>query len=105
MQKRLKSKQAFTLLEMLVVLFIVAILMLLVVPNIGAKRERIDKQGTQALASVIQTQVELYELENKNQSVSLDALVEGGYLSHKQAEEALERHISISGDGHVSYPE
>lgn len=105
MKKKWKNHEAFTLLEMLVVLFIIAILMLLVVPNIGAKRERIDKQGTQALATVIQTQVALYELEHKNKATSLEVLVSEGYLSAKQAEEAKERQISISGDGHVSYPE
>lgn len=103
--RNIKSKEAFTLLEMIVVLFIVAILMLLIVPNIGDKRERIDKQGTEALATVIQTQAALYSLENKNAPVSIDALVAKGYLSAKQAKEAGERHISVSGDGHVSYPE
>lgn len=105
MLKRLKNNRAFTLLEMIVVLFVVAILMLLVVPNMSDKRDRIDKQGTQALASVIQTQAALYALENKDKGVSLDALLAGGYLSAKQVQEAQERSISLSGDGRVSYPE
>lgn len=32
--KKLKSKKAFTLIEMLIVLFIIAILLILIVPNI-----------------------------------------------------------------------
>lgn len=104
-KEKVKNNRAFTLLEMIVVLFVVAILMLLIVPNMNDKRDRIDKQGTQALASVIQTQAALYALENKNQGVSLDALAAKGYLSAKQVQEAQERQISLSGDGHVSYPE
>lgn len=32
--KRLKNKEAFTLIEMLIVLFIIAILLILIIPNI-----------------------------------------------------------------------
>lgn len=102
--KKMRNNSGFTLLEMIVVLFIVAVLMLLIVPNIGEKRERIDKQATEALANVIQTQVELFELENKNKSVSLEALLNGGYLSQKQVDEANQKQITVSGNGHVSYP-
>lgn len=103
-KRRLNNNKGFTLLEMIVVLFIVAVLMLLIVPNVGEKRERIDKQATEALANVIQTQVELFELENRNQTVSFQALLSGGYLSQKQVDEAIQKNITISGAGHVAYP-
>ena len=38
-RKRLKSKEAFTLIEMLIVLFIIAILLILIIPN---KTKNID---------------------------------------------------------------
>lgn len=103
--KKIKNNKGFTLLEMLIVLFIVAILMLLIVPNMGEKRDRIDKQGTQALASVIKTQAALYALENKNEPVSIGALQSKGYLSDTQVKEANERGIGLSGNGEVTYPQ
>ncbi|MBS4750538.1 prepilin-type N-terminal cleavage/methylation domain-containing protein [Granulicatella sp. zg-ZJ] len=104
MFKSLKNKKAFTLLEMIIVLFIISILMLLIVPNLTDKKERIDKQGTQALANVVQTQAALYLLEHQDHSVSLEALLDEGYLNDKQINEINQRHITLSGDGHVSYP-
>lgn len=102
--KKFKNNRAFTLLEMLIVLFVVSILMLLIVPNLSQKREVIDAQGTQALANVVQTQAALFALENKGEGVSLEVLRARGYLSDQQVSQAIERNISLSGDGTVSYP-
>ena len=54
-----KKRNAFTLIEMVVVLAIIALLILLVAPNLGAQKQRAEKKTDQALVTTLQTQVEL----------------------------------------------
>lgn len=103
MNKKKQMREAFTLLEMILVLFVISVLLLLVVPNIGSKRESIDRKGAEALATVIATQVELYELEHNTTNVSLETLAQQGYLSDKQLAEAQEKNMVIQSDGTVTY--
>ena len=44
MKKFLKSKNGFTLLEMLMVMFIIAVLLLLTIPNITKHKESVDNE-------------------------------------------------------------
>ena len=90
------NQQGFTLIEMVMVLFIISILMLLIVPNVVKQKDSIDDQGTEALVTVIQTQVELYELEGEEGAVSLAALQQQGYLSAKQVKQASAKAITIT---------
>lgn len=94
-KKRLNQK-GFTLIEMVMVLFIISVLMLLIVPNVVKQKDMIDVQGTEALVTVIQTQVELYELDGHTEAVSLTALENQGYLSAKQVKQATDKSISIT---------
>lgn len=59
--RRSRNKKGFTLVEMILVMFIVAILMLLIVPNMAAQRERLQTQGDQALVKTVETQKALYK--------------------------------------------
>ncbi|MGB7365322.1 MAG: competence type IV pilus major pilin ComGC [Carnobacterium jeotgali] len=96
--KKLKqlNQQGFTLIEMVMVLFIISILMLLIVPNVVKQKDSIDEQGTEALVTVIQTQVELYELDGAKGAASLVSLQEQGYLSAKQVKQASAKSITIT---------
>ncbi|WP_407391468.1 competence type IV pilus major pilin ComGC [Carnobacterium jeotgali] len=90
------NQQGFTLIEMVMVLFIISILMLLIVPNVVKQKDSIDEQGTEALVTVIQTQVELYELDGAKGVVSLASLQDQGYLSAKQVKQASAKSITIT---------
>ena len=90
------NQQGFTLIEMVMVLFIISILMLLIVPNVVKQKDSIDEQGTEALVTVIQTQVELYELDGAKGAVSLASLQDQGYLSAKQVKQASAKSITIT---------
>ncbi|MDF2945714.1 MAG: competence protein ComG [Bacillales bacterium] len=57
------KKNGFTLVEMLVVLFIVSILILITVPNVTKHQSVIKTEGCKAYVKMVQTQVETYELE------------------------------------------
>ena len=60
------NDDGFTLLEMLIVMIIITILILLIVPNIAKQSEGIHSSGCEALVKTVQTQVQAYQLEEKN---------------------------------------
>lgn len=92
--KKLNSK-GFTLIEMVLVLFVISILMLLIVPNIVTQKQKVDVKGTEALVTVVQTQVELYEMEYGVKATTFDMLKEKEYLNAAQKEEA-EKKLQIA---------
>lgn len=77
--------QGFTLIEMLLVIFILSILILLFVPNLSKQKENAEQKGQEAIIKVVDTQAELYEL-NYNEKVSLSELLKEDYITEKQAE-------------------
>lgn len=96
--KRLQEKNknaGFTLLEMLIVLFVIAILVLLFVPNLVKQTDSINTQGNEALTKVIETQSEMYYMDNNERPASTDDLLDHGYISKEQKEKADELKISV----------
>ena len=54
----LRKREAFTLLEMSIVLFIISLLILIVLPNLTAQRKSAKRIHRDAMVSVVQTQVD-----------------------------------------------
>lgn len=81
-----KKVSGFTLLEMLVVLLIIGVLILLFVPNLTKHRETINKTEKESITKVVETQWELYRLENPSASetVDVDVLLDKQYIDDKQ---------------------
>ena len=77
--------KAFTLIEMLVVLLIISVLLLLFVPNLTQQKDKVKDTGAAAVVKVVESQAELYELDNSG-SASLSKLVASGDISKDQAE-------------------
>ena len=97
-QTRLKKKpknEGFTLLEMLIVLFIIAILIILFVPNLMKQTENINEQGDSAITKVIETQSEMYYLDNNERPKSTQQLFDEGYISTEQKKKADELQIEV----------
>ncbi|XBG86208.1 prepilin-type N-terminal cleavage/methylation domain-containing protein [Enterococcus cecorum] len=61
--KRKKFK-AFTLIEMIIVLFIIGMLMMIFVPNLSQKGNDAQKKSDIVIAKVVQQEIELYKAEN-----------------------------------------
>lgn len=78
-------KKAFTVLEMLIVLAIIALIFLLTLPNIAQKQAIIEKKGCEALVEVVNSQIILYEIENGSPPASISILIDEGYLKESQA--------------------
>ena len=83
----MKKKDGFTLLEMMVVLFVIGILLLLFVPGIIKQKEAADKKNNQALEKVIDTQSQVYELEFGKRP-TLEELQTEGYITQEQYDKA-----------------
>lgn len=74
--KKLKNESGFTLLEMSIVIMIIAALLLLIIPNVSTVNETTDKTTSKAIVSTVETQIELYKMENPSTELSGDALLE-----------------------------
>ncbi|KXT83244.1 competence type IV pilus major pilin ComGC [Streptococcus panodentis] len=86
--KRFKTLnvQAFTLIEMLIVLLVISVLLLLFVPNLSKQKDAVADTGNAAVVKVVESQAELYELKNSNDKATLSKLVSAGSISQKQAD-------------------
>ncbi|HEM5332531.1 TPA: prepilin-type N-terminal cleavage/methylation domain-containing protein [Streptococcus suis] len=87
MKKLVEMKvRGFTLVEMLVVLGIISLLLLLFVPNLSKQKDAIQKKGDAAVVKVVESQMELYELEYDKEA-TVEDLQKAGYITPKQAEQ------------------
>jgi competence protein ComGC len=59
----MKNERGFTLIEMLIVLFIISVLILVTVPNVTKHFASIDEKGCDAYISMVQAQVEAYKID------------------------------------------
>lgn len=82
---RKKSVEAFTLVEMLIVLLIIGVLMLLFVPNLSKQKEVVHEKGDAAVVKVVDSQKELYEVKTGKEATIKD-LVKEGFISQEQAQ-------------------
>lgn len=87
--KNIKNRSAFTLIEMLIVLVIVGLLMAIIIPNVAGQKARIEERAKHNIADIVVTQIGTAELVSPDESITLDLLVEDGYITQKQADEAV----------------
>ena len=78
--KKFKHKDGFTLIEMLIVLFIIAILLILIIPNITKNIDTAKDKSSEAYEKTVQSQVTAYEINEKDKDVTFEKLVEKHYL-------------------------
>ena len=81
--KNLKNEDGFTLIEMTIVLVVIAILMIVFLPNITNVNTRVTTSTNEALVQTINAQKLLYKAENGNEP-SLEELEKGGYITGDQ---------------------
>ncbi|MDO4903385.1 MAG: competence type IV pilus major pilin ComGC [Limosilactobacillus sp.] len=90
-----KRHKAFTLIEMSIVLFIISLLILIVLPNLSQQRKSASKVHSNAMVSVVQTQIDAYENENGTDDVDYATLESNNYLTASQVKKARGEHIAI----------
>lgn len=80
LKRKLSNNSGFTLIEMLIVIFIIAILLILIVPNITKNLDTAKNKSSEAYVKTVQSQVTAYEINEKDSNVTFEKLVEKGYL-------------------------
>ena len=96
----MKNENGFTLLEMLLVMFIISVLLLLIVPNIVNQRKMVEGKGCDALLRAVSAQVQAYKLEH-DKIPTMEELETAGYITSKTCPNG--RIIQISAnDGSVN---
>ncbi|WP_129044713.1 competence type IV pilus major pilin ComGC [Companilactobacillus metriopterae] len=93
MKKKLlkKTKKAFTLIEMVIVLFIISLLLLIILPNLGEQKKSASNKTDEAFRTTLQTQVDLYDGNAK----SFDDLENAHLISNKQMKKATDEGYTI----------
>ena len=79
-EKYWKNQEAFTLIEMMVVLMIISVLLLITIPNITKNNSVVKTKGCEALVNLIEAQVQAYEIEKNEKLPDLATLQEAGYI-------------------------
>lgn len=80
MRRNRLSEAGFTLMEMLVVLFIIGVILAIALPNLKAAGEKARDQADLANRHLISAQADNYFLEFGEYPASVDELVKKGYL-------------------------
>lgn len=97
-----KIRKGFTLIEMVIVLFIISLLLLLMIPNLVKQKDGAQKKSDEALRTTIVTQAQMYSennddnnadnnadnKNNDNTKVNLNTLHSQHYITDKQYEQA-----------------
>lgn len=102
-QQKKNHKAAFTLIEMLIVLVVVALLMAIIIPNVAGQKDRIDAQATENIRDIIETQVNTYLLVEQDDDVTLSELSASGYITDKQLTEAVSK-LSLDAEAEITLP-
>ncbi|MGE7623666.1 competence type IV pilus major pilin ComGC [Viridibacillus sp. NPDC096237] len=96
----LKQQKGFTLIEMLIVLFIITVLILIAIPNVTKHFSTVDDKGCKAYVSMVQGQVEAYRIDEKKYPTSIEMLEGAKYLK-RDSNACTGKKIQIS-DGEVT---
>ncbi len=93
------KNEGFTLLEMLMVVFIIATLLILTIPNITSHKDGVEETSCEAYADLIQTQMAAYQLV-ENEEPSISSLISKGYITTDTCSDG--RQVVINSDGSTS---
>ncbi|MGE6259003.1 competence type IV pilus major pilin ComGC [Heyndrickxia sporothermodurans] len=97
----MKNNKGFTLIEMLVVLLIITVLIFVAIPNITKHSKSINTKGCEAFITMVQGQVQAYEMEKHEKPKDVAQLEEEGYLVKGKSKCPNGSDIIIDSDGKV----
>ncbi len=104
MKQKINNK-GFTLLEMLMVIFIIALLLLLTIPNITKHKDSVGKTTCESYADMAQTQATAYEIAEGELPGSIDVLVSEGYIPSATCDDGTPLELSGKGEVTVNIPD
>lgn len=89
-------KKGFTLLEMIVVIMIIALIMLVTIPNIQKVIDIVQDKGCESQVKLVDAAILQYMVKYDEIPTSLDQLIEEGLLDEKQNKCQNNKQIYIS---------
>ncbi len=101
MQRRVRTRKGFTLIEVVTTLFIVGLLVVLIYPNVFNIRKMAEKKQQTVLFNTLQNQVNMYRIahnDTERQDITLSTLMNSGYLTSAQVQQMGRAHFEIKGD-------
>lgn len=105
MMKYLKNNQAFTLIEMVIVLLVISVLLIVSLPNISSQSREINSKGCEAFQQMVQAQVESFRMTEKSLPSDIAALQTAGYLNQDETTCPDGRELAIGTEGQVTIVE
>lgn len=96
LKNKAKRVKAFTLIEMVIVIAIIALLILIIAPNLGSQKKQAESKTDQAFETTLETAYELYD----KRGASFSELAEKGYLTQDQLKKSQD--YTINEDGQVT---
>lgn len=79
-----KNKKGFTLIEMVIVLFIIALLLLIVILNANKAQDKAQEKADAAVVKTYETEEALYKMDKNVDAVVANTLVQEDYLTQDQ---------------------
>lgn len=103
--KYVNNERGFTLIEMLVVLLIISMILLIVIPNVTKHSSTINNKGCEALNSMLETQMQAYEIEHSKKPTIEDMVTEKYLLDHHIEDNKVKcpngNYLNINSDGSI----
>lgn len=97
----MKSEKGFTLIEMMIVMLIISVLLIITIPNIAKHTSNINNKGCEAFVKMVEAEVQSFEMEKKRLPLSVDELVQEGYLREGAKSCPNGKDVVIKSDGSV----
>ncbi|WAA11448.1 competence type IV pilus major pilin ComGC [Fervidibacillus halotolerans] len=76
----MKNEKGFTLIEMMIVLFVVTILLLITIPNVTKNQKSISEKGCDGMVKMVQAQIQAYYIDKQSFPTSISDLMDEEYL-------------------------
>lgn len=76
----MKNEHGFTLVEMMIVLFVITILLLITIPNVSKNYGTISNKGCEGMVNMVQSQIQAYQIDHGVLPTSMEDLTNGDYL-------------------------
>ncbi|WP_442594888.1 competence type IV pilus major pilin ComGC [Neobacillus sp. D3-1R] len=97
----LKNEKGFTLIEMMIVLMIISILLMITIPNVTKNNKMINSKGCDAYISMVQAQVQAFEVDNDKLPTTIQELINEKYIKEGTSSCGKDKQLTIDADGMV----
>lgn len=92
----LRNERGFTLVEMMIVLLVIAVLLIITIPNVAKHNENINDKGCEAYKKMVQAQVQAYRIDH-NKIPTIESLSNEDYITQTNCPDGQELAVDKEG--------